>query len=100
MCFTYGGLRSVKMNRPILTIGGLGTKYWYFNGILHREDGPAVEWLNGDKEWYINGYRHRVDGPAKEWSYGKKEYWYNGERLDITTDAELRVLIKTGFTLL
>lgn len=24
-------------------------------GELHREDGPAVEWVNGGKSWYING---------------------------------------------
>jgi len=22
---------------------------WYLNNQLHREDGPAVEWSNGDK---------------------------------------------------
>jgi hypothetical protein len=25
--------------------------------ILHREDGPAVEYFSGDKEWWINGER-------------------------------------------
>jgi len=30
-------------------------KSWYLNGKLHREDGPAVEGVNGDKSWYING---------------------------------------------
>jgi hypothetical protein len=28
------------------------------NGLLHREDGPAIEYLNGDKEWYLNGMEH------------------------------------------
>ena len=29
---------------------------WYNNdGYLHREDGPAIEFYNGDKEWWING---------------------------------------------
>jgi len=31
---------------------------------LHREDGPAVEWYNGSKEWYKNAKLHREDGPA------------------------------------
>lgn len=22
---------------------------------MHREDGPAIEYTNGDKAWYING---------------------------------------------
>ena len=56
-----------------------GTKHWYRNGQLHRENGPAVEWANGTKEWYRNGQLHRKDGPAVEWTNGKK-YWYrNGE---------------------
>jgi len=32
-----------------------GTKRWYLNGKLHREDGPAVEYANGGKFWYLNG---------------------------------------------
>ena len=32
-----------------------GTKYWYLNGKLHREDGPAVEWSDGSKYWCLNG---------------------------------------------
>jgi len=31
-----------------------GTKFWYLNGKLHREDGPAIEYANGDKSWYLN----------------------------------------------
>lgn len=52
-----------------------GTKKWYLNGKIHREDGPAVEWASGDKKWYINGKLHREDGPAFEGSDGTK-YWY------------------------
>ena len=32
-----------------------GTKYWYLNGKLHREDGPAIEWADGYKFWYLDG---------------------------------------------
>ena len=32
-----------------------GTNCWYINGKIHREDGPAIEWSDGNKEWYING---------------------------------------------
>jgi hypothetical protein len=58
-----------------------GTKVWYINGKLHREDGPAIECANGDKAWFINDKRHREDGPACEWASGTK-YWYiNGKCL-------------------
>jgi hypothetical protein len=32
-------------------------KLWAINGIRHREDGPAVEFTNGDKQWYVKGVR-------------------------------------------
>lgn len=31
-------------------------KVWYLNGQLHRENGPAVEYTDGDKSWWIDGY--------------------------------------------
>ncbi len=31
-----------------------GTKRWYLNGMLHREDGPAEEWVNGTCCWWFN----------------------------------------------
>lgn len=58
-----------------------GSKEWYLNGNLHREDGPAVEYADGSKEWYLHGNRHRLDGPAVEWKDGTKEWWINGEKL-------------------
>ena len=58
-----------------------GTKSWYQNGDLHRTDGPAVEWSNGTKSWYQNGLRHRTDGPAIEYSDSGKVWYINGEDL-------------------
>ena len=32
-----------------------GTIHYYNEqGQWHREDGPAVEWSDGDKEWWLN----------------------------------------------
>jgi len=69
---------------------GNGT-YWHLNDRLHREDGPAVELVNGTKEWYLDGKRHREDGPAVEWAIGVKVYYLNGERL---TEAEFNKRMK------
>ena len=66
------------MPKPI--IDSEGNKRWYNEqGELHREDGPAVEYLNGTKEWYLNGRLHRLDGPAIEYADGYKEWWLNGK---------------------
>ena len=57
-----------------------GTKRWYKNGALHREDGPAMEYPDGSKVWIVNGNFHRDDGPAVEYSNGDKTWWVNGLR--------------------
>ena len=56
----------------------LGIKRWYKNGLKHRDDGPAMEYDNGDKIWYKNGVRHRENGPAVEWRNGTKFWYKNG----------------------
>jgi hypothetical protein len=57
-----------------------GNKAWFVNGQLHRPDGPAWEGANGGKEWWVTGRLHRTDGPAIEWASGGKEWWVNGQR--------------------
>ena len=56
-----------------------GNKFWYRNGKLHREDGPALEYANGTKFWYRNGKLHREDGPAVECANGIK-FWYLNDK--------------------
>ena len=51
---------------------------WHLDGVLHREDGPAIEWKDGDKYWYKNGKQHRDNGPAVEEDNGHMEWWVNG----------------------
>ncbi len=31
-----------------------GNKYWFLDNKLHREYGPAIEFITGEKEWYLN----------------------------------------------
>ena len=40
-----------------LDINSLGDKCWTKEGIIHREDGPALEYNDGLKYWYIDGKR-------------------------------------------
>ena len=82
-----------------------GNVFYYQAGMLHREDGPAIEWVRGCKEWlvdgrthredgpavvheeegyfvwYRNGNRHREDGPAVIYGNGDKEWWLKGVQL-------------------
>jgi len=45
----------VKNNGAFCVEYELGGKDYYFYGMLHREDGPAVEYSNGALDWYLNG---------------------------------------------
>jgi hypothetical protein len=56
-------------------------KDWYLNGKIHRENGPAREYANGDKIWYLNGICHREDGPAIDFADGTKEWWLNNKHV-------------------
>ena len=50
-----------------IEVDQFGTRRYYNSaGQLHRTDGPAVEYSNGDRVWYQNGFLHRIDGPAIE----------------------------------
>lgn len=48
---------------------------WYKEGVLHRENGPAIEAGVGFEAWYVNGKLHREDGPAVKQSSGGKGEW-------------------------
>ena len=49
------------MTPQYIKINEFGSKIYYKDKkmtILHREDGPAVEWSDGDKAWYLNGVKY------------------------------------------
>ena len=77
------------MNKPECKTYSNGTKEWWLDGNLHREDGPAIEYPTGHKQWYLNGKRHREDGPAIEWSNGAKEWFLNNEKIHPETLVDL-----------
>ena len=72
-----------------------GTKYWFLNDELHREDGPAIERADGSKYWYLNDKCHREDGPAVEYADGNKAWYLNDEEL---TEAEFNARTKPTAT--
>lgn len=53
---------------------------WAVDGIIHREDGPAIV-QNKSMVWMRNGLFHREDGPALDTNFCSKQYWINGQRL-------------------
>jgi len=57
-----------------------GNRYWRFDGMLHREDGPAAELNNGARLYYYRNVLHRANGPAIIWPNGHEEWWLHGKR--------------------
>lgn len=45
---------------------------WRENGEVHREDGPAVERMDGTKEWWLKGKKMSEEIFEKEMSCGKR----------------------------
>jgi len=68
-----------KLNGPAIEYKD-GRKEWRVNGKKHRLDGPAVTTNFGTKQWWVNGKLHRLNGPAIVWHNGDKEWWANGKR--------------------
>jgi len=83
-----------KDNQSICETDRFRNKRWLYNDQYHREDGPALEYNNGDKCWYLYGKLHRLDGPAIDWAYIAKEWHYHGEWIDCDSQEEFERLIK------
>jgi hypothetical protein len=43
------------MIKYTVTVDDEGTKRWIVDGKLHRTDGPAIEYADGEKHWFQNG---------------------------------------------
>lgn len=61
--------------------------------IIHREDGPAVMFVNGYQEWCIDGRHHRENGPARVWPDYYEEYYLNDKKYE---EEEYWAIIKLG----
>ena len=79
-----------RLNGPAIEYAD-GDKEWWVKGKFHRLDGPAIEYTNGHKSWFVEGKRHRLDGPAIEHADGYKAWFVEGKLL---TEEEFNEYIK------
>jgi hypothetical protein len=68
-----------------------GDKLWYIDGNLHREDGPAIKSLSGAEQWYIDGKLHCETGPAIVYASGVRLWFLDGIELSGPEELELRL---------
>ncbi|CAB4129829.1 hypothetical protein UFOVP116_134 [uncultured Caudovirales phage] len=58
---------------------------WYMSdpttgeSLLHRDDGPAIEYNDGKQLYYCKGALHRSDGPACIYTCGGVSWWLYGK---------------------
>jgi hypothetical protein len=69
----------MTVNESTLTIYQDGTQLWVKNGIIHKEDGPAIIYPNGTMMWVVNGIVHNENGPALIRSDGSRGWFLNGQ---------------------
>ena len=86
------------MSEELDKVGNIDGEIYYYKAgtkILHREDGPAIEFSSGSKFWYLNGNKHREDGPAIERPDGTKLWYLNGSEVSeedvMSTDKDYQV---------
>jgi len=66
------------MSQPELKIEQDGSKFWYLNGKYHREDGPAVEYPDGEKRWFLTDIKFSFEDYIQELRLlGKEEIVIN-----------------------
>jgi hypothetical protein len=95
--FNSAGQLHSHHDRPAKVVyfenGMIQDEYWYKDGQLHREGGPAYLSYNlqgqvTEEEWMQNGVMHRDDGPAEIQYYPPfpngdprlRSWWVNGVR--------------------
>jgi hypothetical protein len=61
--FDKDGRKKLWINNDLRCIDDKGSKFWFFKGKFHRENGPAIEWSNGTKDWYFN----HIEYSEQEW---------------------------------
>jgi len=85
-----------------LFIDDRGTKRYYLDGQLHRNDGPAVEYPDGSQFYWQHNKLHREDGPAYKHisknTQGNKttslRWFFRGKQIMCKTQAEFERLLK------
>jgi len=82
------GTKRWYLNGALHREDGPAVEYWYVNGIYHRLGGPAIEYPDGGTSWYLNGKLHRVDGPAINHSVDDISWWLHGKLHRVDGPAE------------
>ena len=76
-----------RLNGPAAEYAN-GDKIWYQHGKCHRLDGPAFELACGYKSWILYDKKHREDGPAIEFPDGNRQWWIDDKQINVNSQEE------------
>jgi hypothetical protein len=76
-------------NKYNVYFDGDGYWEWNLNGKQHREDGPAVEHVNGYKSWYLEGVnysesQHKAEMARRNNTCNGKVVTIEGKQYELT----------------
>ena len=92
--YYLGDLHHNPEGPAVIGFAGRHKEYW-FKGLRHRIEGPAIEYLDGDYEYWEKGRRHNSQGPAKCID-GVVEYWIDGRKY-ANEDEYIMKLFEMGY---
>lgn len=79
-----GNLLNGKINWKIFTC-------WFKQGLLHNENGPAIQYPDYRKDWYVNGEKHIEEKPNAFYQDSDNEWWIEGTQY---SEEEFNIYLK------
>jgi hypothetical protein len=75
-------------------VDGFGDKCYFENSLLPQLNNKEILIDKKYSVLWLIGVRHREDGPAVEYANGNKEWYYHGKRIDCKDNEEFLKIIK------
>jgi len=70
-----------------VTVYDDGRVEWRFEGLLHRENGPAIEWADGTKSWLLNGVQLTEQEHAQKTRAKKTCLVIDGKEIEVSSET-------------
>tara|TARA_B110000503_G_C7114828_1_gene399881 strand:+ start:944 stop:1201 length:258 start_codon:yes stop_codon:yes gene_type:complete len=75
-------------------VDGFGDKCYFENSIYQSLDNKVMAHSKTYSVLWLTGVRHRDDGPAVEYANGNKEWYYHGKHISCKDNQEFLRIIK------
>jgi len=84
-------------DEPAMIFTNSGTKYWYKDGLLHRDNHkPAIIWSSGTYKYYKNGKEYWFINNEEYYSYEEVKEKFKNNILDLPNVNNNNILKENG----